>query len=128
MQSVSLHVRLRYIHAAYLAGPLHSHNLTFLGGSTTECGIANPTQFYMQVYYFPVGATELLTHPKPFFLLGLCGLLTSFTSTLMFTAMGSFFNRISDPDMGGAYLTLLNTIANMGEPSPTLPNTIANIS
>ena len=69
----------------------------------------------MQVYYFPAGATELLTHPKPFFLLGLCGLLTSFTSTLMFTAMGSFFNRISDPDMGGAYLTLLNTIANMGE-------------
>lgn len=33
----------------------------------------------------------------------------------MFTAMGSFFNRISDPGMGGAYLTLLNTIANMGK-------------
>lgn len=34
--------------------------------------------------------------------------------TLMFTSLGSFFNRISDPEMGGAYLTLLNTIANMG--------------
>lgn len=84
-----------------------------------ELSITNGTFLILthvfQVYYFPPGATELLTHPKPFFLLGLCGLLTSFTSTLMFTAMGSFFNRISDPDMGGAYLTLLNTIANMGK-------------
>ena len=46
--------------------------------------------------------------------LGALGLLTSFSSTLMFTAIGSFFNKISDPEMGGAYLTLLNTIANMG--------------
>ncbi len=69
----------------------------------------------MQVYYFPSGASSLLSHPKPFLMLAVCGLLTSFTSTLMFTAMGSFFNRISDPGMGGAYLTLLNTIANMGE-------------
>lgn len=35
----------------------------------------------------------------------------------MFTALGTFFNRISDPEMGGAYLTLLNTIANMGNSS-----------
>ena len=68
----------------------------------------------MQVYNFPSGASSLLSHPKAFLALAVCGLLTSFTSTLMFTAMGSFFNRISDPGMGGAYLTLLNTIANMG--------------
>ena len=30
---------------------------------------------------------------------------------LMFTSLGSLFNGISDPAMGGAYLTLLNTIA-----------------
>ncbi len=71
--------------------------------------------YMLQVLYFPSGASSLLSHPKPFLLLAVCGLLTSFTSTLMFTAMGSFFNRISDPGMGGAYLTLLNTIANMGE-------------
>lgn len=72
------------------------------------------------VFYFPSGASSLLSHPGPFLLLAVCGLITSFTSTLMFTAMGSFFNRISDPGMGGAYLTLLNTIANMGVTLPKL--------
>ena len=56
-----------------------------------------------------------MEHPQWFLGLGACGLATSFTSTLMFTSLGAFFNRISDPGMGGAYLTLLNTIANMGE-------------
>ena len=68
----------------------------------------------MQVYFFPRNAVALSDAPWAFFGLAVCGLITSFTSTLMFTALGSFFNRISDPDMGGAYLTLLNTIANMG--------------
>jgi MFS transporter, PAT family, solute carrier family 33 (acetyl-CoA transportor), member 1 len=53
--------------------------------------------------------------------LAVLGLLQSFASTLMFTALGSFFNRISDPAMGGAYLTLLNTIANMGVVLPKTP-------
>ena len=69
----------------------------------------------MQVYYFPSGASSLSDHPRWFALLAVAGLVTSFTSTLMFTALGSFYTRISDPDMGGSYLTLLNTIANMGE-------------
>lgn len=68
----------------------------------------------MQVYRFPSGASALGDHPWWFGALAAAGLVTSFTSTLMFTALGSFYNRISDPDMGGAYLTLLNTIANMG--------------
>lgn len=72
--------------------------------------------FAIQVWGFPAGAQSLTEHPRAFALLALCGLLTSFTSTLMFTSLGSFFNRISDPAMGGAYLTLLNTIANMGKP------------
>lgn len=54
------------------------------------------------------------THLGLFVILGALGLATSFSSTLMYTAIGSFFNGISDPSMGGAYLTLLNTIANMG--------------
>ena len=53
----------------------------------------------MQVWAFPADAVHLSSHPREFGLLALLGLLTSFTSTLMFTAMGSFFNRISDPDM-----------------------------
>lgn len=67
-----------------------------------------------QVYYFPRGAASLGDHPGAFAALAVAGVATSFTSTLMFTALGTFYNRISDPDMGGAYLTLLNTIANMG--------------
>ena len=66
------------------------------------------------MYRFPSGANSLGDHPWWFGVLAAAGLVTSFTSTLMFTALGSFYNRISDPDMGGAYLTLLNTIANMG--------------
>jgi len=46
---------------------------------------------------------------------------TPFVSTLCFTAIGSFSNMISDPGMGGAYLTLLNTIANMGIILPKAP-------
>ncbi len=71
---------------------------------------------WVQVYQFPSGANSLGDHPWWFGALAAAGLVTSFTSTLMFTALGSFYNRISDPDMGGAYLTLLNTIANMGAP------------
>ena len=73
-----------------------------------------------QVYCFPSGAASLGDHPAWFGALAAAGLVTSFSSTLMFTALGSFFNRISDPDMGGAYLTLLNTIANMGAAAPSL--------
>ncbi|GMH38602.1 hypothetical protein BSKO_06486 [Bryopsis sp. KO-2023] len=65
-------------------------------------------------YLFPPGASNLSEHPAEFLVLALFGVVTSFTATLMFTAQGSFCNKISDPDMGGAYLTLLNTIANMG--------------
>ncbi|WIA38680.1 hypothetical protein OEZ86_001986 [Tetradesmus obliquus] len=63
---------------------------------------------------FPPGASSFMEHSSWFGALSAIGLVTSFSSTLMFTALGSFFNRISDPVMGGAYLTLLNTIANMG--------------
>lgn len=48
---------------------------------------------------FPAGVQQLADSPRDFALLAACGLGTSFTSTLMFTALGSFFNRISDPDM-----------------------------
>lgn len=52
-----------------------------------------------QVLRFPAGVQQLADSPRDFALLAACGLGTSFTSTLMFTALGSFFNRISDPDM-----------------------------
>ena len=66
------------------------------------------------VYYFPVGVADIAGAPLAFSCLVALGLLTSFSSTLMFTALGDFYNRISDPSMGGAYLTMLNTVANIG--------------
>ena len=43
--------------------------------------------------------TQLADSPGDFAALAAVGLITSFTSTLMFTALGSFFNKVSDPDM-----------------------------
>ncbi|TPX34605.1 hypothetical protein SeMB42_g07298 [Synchytrium endobioticum] len=40
--------------------------------------------------------------------------LSSFMSTVQFVGMGSFFTRISDPSIGGTYMTLLNTVSNFG--------------
>eukprot|EP00042_Codosiga_hollandica_P042497 m.390390 g.390390 ORF g.390390 m.390390 type:complete len:417 (+) comp56342_c0_seq7:396-1646(+) len=38
----------------------------------------------------------------------------TFASTCMFVSSGAFFNRISDPAIGGMYITFLNTVSNVG--------------
>lgn len=58
--------------------------------------------------------------PGHYAALAVLGLATSFASTLMFTAITAWFLRVSDSSMGGAYLTLLNTIANLGYTLPKL--------
>ncbi|KAG2491940.1 hypothetical protein HYH03_009673 [Edaphochlamys debaryana] len=70
---------------------------------------------------FPAGASSLETHGREFALLAAVSLASSFVSYLSFTSLGSFYNTVSDPAMGGAYLTLLNTIANMGYLLPRTP-------
>lgn len=35
-------------------------------------------------------------------------------SNCMFVSQMAFFSRVSDPAIGGTYMTLLNTIANIG--------------
>jgi PAT family acetyl-CoA transporter-like MFS transporter 1 len=69
---------------------------------------------------FPAGAAAPAAAPFAWAALAAVGVATSFASTLMFTALGDFYNRISDPGMGGAYLTLLNTLANVGVVVPKL--------
>ena len=59
--------------------------------------------------------------PKVIALLLLLTVVRSFLGTLMFTASGNFFSLISDPYIGGSYLTLLNTIHNMGVLLPNTP-------
>lgn len=39
---------------------------------------------------------------------------SSFMNTIQFVSMGSFFTKISDPAIGGTYMTLLNTFSNLG--------------
>jgi PAT family acetyl-CoA transporter-like MFS transporter 1 len=46
---------------------------------------------------FPANASSFSDHAPWFGALAGIGLVTSFTSTLMFTALGSFFNKVSDP-------------------------------
>ncbi|KXZ54733.1 hypothetical protein GPECTOR_4g802 [Gonium pectorale] len=70
---------------------------------------------------FPPGAVSLTEHRAAFGGLAAVSLATSFVSYLGFTALGSFYNTVSDPAMGGSYLTLLNTIANMGFMLPRTP-------
>ncbi|KAL2621578.1 hypothetical protein R1flu_001783 [Riccia fluitans] len=69
------------------------------------------------VALFPVGAT-VSSAPFFYFMIIFCGILTSFASTVMFVSQGTFFARISDSSMGGTYLTLLNTISNLGSAWP----------
>ncbi|KAI8918592.1 acetyl-coenzyme A transporter 1-domain-containing protein [Powellomyces hirtus] len=62
------------------------------------------------VNYFPDdGATG-----GYFFLVMAATVLNSFMSTVQFVGMGSFFTKISDPLIGGTYMTLLNTLSNLG--------------
>jgi MFS transporter, PAT family, solute carrier family 33 (acetyl-CoA transportor), member 1 len=74
----------------------------------------------LAVWLYPAGASSPQDAGLSFILLTLMGIGTSFASTLMFTALGDFYNRISDPAMGGTYLTLLNTLANVGVVVPKL--------
>eukprot|EP00471_Norrisiella_sphaerica_P003717 CAMPEP_0184489148 /NCGR_PEP_ID=MMETSP0113_2-20130426/14562_1 /TAXON_ID=91329 /ORGANISM="Norrisiella sphaerica, Strain BC52" /LENGTH=515 /DNA_ID=CAMNT_0026872403 /DNA_START=52 /DNA_END=1599 /DNA_ORIENTATION=+ len=47
----------------------------------------------------------------------------SVLSTSMFTSQMAFFARVSDPSIGGSYMTLLNTFANLGYLWTTLVST-----
>ena len=39
-------------------------------------------------------------------------------SAVIFVAQMAFFNRVADPRIGGTYMTMLNTLANMGSQWP----------
>ncbi len=41
--------------------------------------------------------------------------ISTFFGTLNFTNTSAFNNRISDPSVGASYLTILNSIANLGK-------------
>merc|ERR1711879_462628 len=41
-------------------------------------------------------------------------IIVSCASTVQFVCIMAYFNKVSDPRIGGTYMTLLNTIANLG--------------
>lgn len=47
-----------------------------------------------------------------------CMLINEIAGNLIFISMMSFFSKISDPTIGGSYMTLLNTLANLGSKWP----------
>ncbi|CAG98223.1 uncharacterized protein KLLA0_F09581g [Kluyveromyces lactis] len=70
------------------------------------------------VYLFPEDESEI---SMSFFLLVLCQhLLGSFMSTFQFVSMSAFHTQVADPVIGGTYMTLLNTLSNLGGTWPRL--------
>ena len=75
------------------------------------------------VFYTPLFKNEHGEYPFSYFLLyiilnGVC----SFVFSTMALAKTSFFTRISDKSIGGTYMTLCNTVANIGH---NWPQTVA---
>lgn len=62
------------------------------------------------VYWFPAPPISM----GFFMVLILHTVVSSFASTIQFVGISAFHTRISDPLIGGTYMTLLNTFTNMG--------------
>lgn len=69
------------------------------------------------VEFFPTSGEIGRTY---FFFVILQHLLTSFMSTVQFVSITSFHTQIADVNIGGTYMTLLNTVSNLGGTWPKL--------
>ncbi|TFK30717.1 hypothetical protein FA15DRAFT_662749 [Coprinopsis marcescibilis] len=76
--------------------------------------------FWPRFLFGVVSVFTVYFFPKPpistgffIFLIGHT-ILSSFTSTVQFVGISAFHTRVSDPLIGGTYMTLLNTFTNMG--------------
>jgi len=76
---------------------------------------------YSALIYFAPSSVDPL--PYGFYsMMALSGAMAAVASSFMFVSSLAFFTRVSDPAMGGTYMTLLNTMGNVGG---TWPNTMA---
>ncbi|KAI8983349.1 MFS general substrate transporter [Trametes punicea] len=66
--------------------------------------------FTLMVYWFPKPPIST----SFFILLVIATISQSFASTIQFGGISAFHTRISDPVVGGTYMTLLNTFTNLG--------------
>lgn len=56
--------------------------------------------------------------PSYFTVFGGIMIFNEFASNLIFNSQMAFFSKIADPSIGGTYMTLLNTVANLGSKWP----------
>jgi len=76
--------------------------------------------FWPRLGFALIGAIIVWQFPKPpistgfFVFLVLQTLLGSFSGTIQFVGISAFHTKISDPIIGGTYMTLLNTFTNLG--------------
>merc|ERR1719204_2446244 len=88
---------------------------------------SSPLDFAMAVYPMRVAAVPLTAllawctpatmTPAPlgfYALIMLIGAAGTFAAEFIFVAQMAFFARVSDPALGGTYMTLLNTLGNLG--------------
>jgi len=62
------------------------------------------------IRFFPEGQIST----SYFILVVLCTVGSSFSSTVQFVGISAFHSQIADPLVGGTYMTLLNTVSNLG--------------
>lgn len=97
------------------SSPLQPWRLAFLG--RLLCAVLAMLIVAMYPSTSPDGSVPLY-----YFLLVVAITVTSsFMSTIQFVGMGCFFAKISDPLIGGSYMTLLNTLSNFGGTWPRYP-------
>lgn len=76
-------------------------------------------QYTAYVYVYSAPADNVSDTPL-YYLTLLCLVLNEAASSLVFLSLMSFFNQVSDPSIGGSYMTLLNTAANLGSKWPSV--------
>ncbi|KAF1948556.1 hypothetical protein CC80DRAFT_599571 [Byssothecium circinans] len=87
---------------------MHIWSWAFIG----RLGAAGFAQFVVSI--FPRGGTT-----TSYLLLVICEhVLSTFMNTVMFVAVSAFHAKISDPAIGGTYMTLLATVSNLGGTFP----------
>ncbi|KAL0640749.1 hypothetical protein Q9L58_000055 [Maublancomyces gigas] len=72
---------------------------------------------HLTVWVFPRDGTV-----EPWYLLVVIAehIFSTFTNTIMFVAISAFHAKISDPNIGGTYMTLLATVSNLGGTFPRI--------
>ena len=90
---------------------------TFIWG--TICKMITTGSLWATLQYIPSAYASNAT-PSYIFFGSLMGAMFLNECAGTFISMMSFFSKISDPSIGGSYMTLLNTIANWGYKWPSI--------